>query len=76
MSEKMDVFVKFRNIVNNSENEMIVRFGIILFGAILGLIFVVMSLLFKTGGGVAVIFIIFGCVIFFISIIGAFNIEW
>jgi len=63
MEEKISRYEKVQEFLNDNDNGLVIRLGIAILGVVLGLIIVMLSLLFESGSGVAVIFIVFGCVI-------------
>ena len=57
-------YEKIKGFLNDEENHLIVRFGMVLFGIIFGCSFVLLSLLFERGTVGAITFLVFGCVMF------------
>jgi len=55
---------KFRNFLNDDENGFVIRIGMVLFGIILGILLVLVSMLFKTGSAESIIILIFACLTF------------
>jgi len=64
-------YEKFKEFVNDRENVLAIRIGMVLFGSIFGSGFVLLSMLFDRHSVGAVTFLIFGCIMFLFFIIYA-----
>ena len=63
-NNKLTEFEKFREFINDDENELIIRIMVIVFGTVLGIFLILLSSLFN--GSILVAFQIFG----YLSVIG------
>lgn len=68
MEEK---FEKFKEFINDNDNGLIVRIGMVLVGAIIGILLILLSGLFPTNVAISVSLITFGVIIFGVFVLGA-----
>ena len=71
MEEKTNQYKKFMRFLNDTDNELVIRLGMVIFGAIFGMIFILFSLFFDSGTALYVASNIFGYTLFFGLIIAA-----
>jgi len=65
---KYDEIKKF---INDEENGLVVRLGMVALGILIGSLLVLLSLVFERESVGAIVFLVFGCVIFASFLIGA-----
>lgn len=58
-------YEKIKNFLNDSENRLIIRLGMVVFGIIFGSCLILLSLVFDRGSAGAITFLVFGCVTYF-----------
>ncbi len=57
-------YEKIQRFLNDTDNRLVVRLGIALFGIILGIGIVLLSLLFDKSSAAAIVLLVFGCIVF------------